>query len=84
MKTRTSFIVVLLTVVLLLSMSTSALACACCAEPGTYSVFTGRMPAFERDLLKDMKFGPAAKLYTTAASYDDIKGLKEVIQESET
>lgn len=84
MKTRTSFIVVLLTVVLLLSMSTSALACACCAEPGTYSVFTGRMPAFERDLLKDMKFGPAAELYTTAASYDDIKGLKEVIQESET
>ncbi len=82
MKTRTTF-VALLAVVLLLSMSSSALACACCAEPGTYSVSTGKMAKYELDLLKDMKFGPAAELYTTPASYDDVKGLAGVIKEFE-
>ena len=57
--------------------------CACCAEPGTYSVSTRPMAAYERGLLKDMKFGPAANLYTTPASYDDIKGIVDVIKEFE-
>ncbi|MEQ1923386.1 MAG: hypothetical protein ABL952_12840 [Pyrinomonadaceae bacterium] len=58
--------------------------CACCAEPGTYSVSTGRLSKYELDLLKDMKFGPAAELYTTPASFDDIKGIAAVIKEFET
>ena len=58
--------------------------CACCAEPGTYSVSTGKLAKYELDLLKDMKFGPAAELYTTPASYDDIKGIADVIKEFET
>ncbi len=73
----------LLAVVLLLFMSVAALACACCAEPGTYSVSTGKLAPYEMELLKEMKFGPAADLFLTAASYDDIKGLKEVIKEFE-
>ena len=80
MKIRTTYIA-LFTVVLLLSMSASALACACCAEPGTYSVSTGKLAKYELDLLKDMKFGPAAELYTTPASFDDIKGIAAVIKE---
>lgn len=58
--------------------------CACCAEPGTYSVSTGKLAKYELDLLKDMKFGPAAELYTTPASFDDIKGIAAVIKEFET
>lgn len=65
------------------ALSSNALACACCAEPGTYSVSTGKMASYELELLKDMKFGPAANLYTTAASYDEIKGIAEVIKEFE-
>lgn len=67
----------------LFSMSSSAFACACCAEPGTYSVSTRKMATYELELLKDMKFGPAANLYTTPASYDDIKGITAVIKEFE-
>ncbi|HQZ98421.1 MAG TPA: hypothetical protein PLP21_19045 [Pyrinomonadaceae bacterium] len=65
------------------ALSSNALACACCAEPGTYSVSTGKMASYDLDLLKDMKFGKAANLYTTPASYDDIKGIAEVIKEFE-
>lgn len=67
----------------LMSMSAVAMACACCAEPGTYSVSTGKLASYELELLKDMKFGKAAEIYLTAASYDDIKGLPEVIKEFE-
>ncbi len=62
----------------------STLFCACCAEPGTYSVSTGKLAKYELDLLKDMRFGPAAELYTTPASFDDIKGIAAVIKEFET
>ncbi len=82
MKNKPAF-VALLTVVWLLSMSSSALACACCAEPGTYRVSTGKLAKYELELLNEMKFGPAAELFLTAASYDDIKGLRDVIKEFE-
>ncbi|MEQ1606204.1 MAG: hypothetical protein ABL999_15190 [Pyrinomonadaceae bacterium] len=65
------------------SLSSKTFACACCAEPGTYSVSTGKMASYELELLKDMKFGKAAKLYTTPASFDDIKGIADVIKEFE-
>lgn len=58
--------------------------CACCAEPGTYSVSTGKLATYELGLLKDMKFGPAAELYTTPGSFDDIKGIAAVVKEFET
>lgn len=76
-------ITALFALVCITALSSNALACACCAEPGTYSVSTGKIASYEFDLLKDMKFGPAAKLYTTPASYDDIKGLTDVIKEFE-
>lgn len=65
------------------SLSTDILACACCAERGTYTVSTGKPSAYELEILKQMKFGPAAELFLTAASYEDIKGLPDVIKEFE-
>lgn len=65
------------------TLSSNALACACCAEPGTYSVSTGKIASYELELLKEMKFGRGAELYLTAASYDDIKGLADVVKEFE-
>ena len=61
MKLRTISIV-FFTVISLLAMSASTLACACCAEPGTYSVSTGKMASYELELLKEMKFGRGADL----------------------
>lgn len=68
----------------LLALASEVLACACCAERGTYSVSTGKLASYELELLKEMKFGPGAEIYLTAASYDDIRGLPEVIKEFET
>lgn len=83
MKLRIFSLLVLIAAAALVT-SASTPFCACCAEPGTYSVSTGKLPKYELDLLKDMKFGPAAELYTTPASFDDIKGIAAVIKEFET
>ena len=53
---------------------TDALACACCAERGTYSISTKKPAALELDELKRIQFG-TADLYTTAGYPDDIKGI---------
>lgn len=61
----------------------SALACACCAEPGTYYLSTFKPRTFELDLLKEVRFATDAKLYTTEAGFDTMKGLDEVAKDSE-
>lgn len=52
---------------------TDALACACCAEPGAYSIRTMKPTALELDQLKRIQFG-TANLYTTAGE-DNIRGI---------
>ena len=53
---------------------TDALACACCAERGTYVIQTSKPSALELDELKRIQFA-TANLYMTAAGEDDIKGI---------
>lgn len=65
------------------SFSNTALACACCADRGTYSVSTGKLASYELELLKEMKFGSGADLFLTEAGFDDFKGLADVIKEFE-
>lgn len=50
-------------------------ACACCAEPGTYSIWTGKPDGYYLEVLRDIKFAPNAYLFTTEAGFDAIKGL---------
>lgn len=52
----------------------AALACACCAETGAYSITTKKPTALELDELKRINFG-AANLYSTPAYPDDVKGI---------
>ena len=73
-----------LALVCMLGLSSATFACACCAEPGTYIVSTGKLAKYELDLLKEMKFGPAAEIYLTAAGFDNFKGMAEVVKEFET
>ncbi len=49
--------------------------CACCAEPGEWFERTGKLESYEVTELRGVKFDATAKLYTTAAGFEDMKGL---------
>jgi hypothetical protein len=59
----------------LLSLSANILACACCSEPGEYSISTRKLDEYNLGLLGEMKFDKTAILYTDARGYEDLKGL---------
>ena len=65
----------------LLAASSSAFACACCAEHGAYSLWTGTPDSYRLGLLKDMRFGKTAELYMTEAAFDSIRGLGSIEKE---
>ena len=59
----------------------SAAACACCSEPGTYSIWTGKPNDYQIEILKEIKFDDKALLYMTEAGFDSIKGLSTIEKE---
>ncbi len=66
---------------LAISLSTFAgntLACACCAEPGTYGIWTGKPEQYIVDILKQVEFDKKALLYMTEAGFDSMKGLSSI------
>lgn len=65
----------------MLFVPAEVLACACCAEPGTYLVSTARPVAYDLEVLGEMKFGKAATLFMTEAEFDDIRGLQSIKNE---
>lgn len=65
-----------ITLGLLLLTTATALACACCAEHGEYSVWTGSPDTYRLGLIKEMRFGTSADLYMTEAGFETIRGLK--------
>jgi hypothetical protein len=68
-------VIALFSLLLLISLSNNALACACCAEPGTYMISTSKPDEYKLGLLGEMKFNKDATLYTDAAGFDDMKGI---------
>jgi hypothetical protein len=52
-----------------------ALACACCSEPGTYMIWTGKPDTYNIDMLGEMKFDKAADLFFGNGDFSDLKGL---------
>ncbi|MGD9631333.1 MAG: hypothetical protein AB7V18_19010 [Pyrinomonadaceae bacterium] len=65
-------------------LSGDAMACACCAETGTYHFKSIRPDAYYLDVVREMQFANAANLYETEAGTDLIKGLGGVLGELET
>ena len=59
----------------------SAAACACCAEPGTYDLWTGKLSDYQIEILKEIEFDNKALLYMTEAGFDSIKGLSSIEKE---
>jgi hypothetical protein len=53
----------------------AALACACCADTGQWYERKARLESYEISELQNIKLGPVAKLYTTEAGYEALKGL---------
>lgn len=72
MKTKLPLFLSLLLLIWILP--SSAFACACCVEPGHYSIRTAKPKSYEIEELKKIKFN-TAELYMTAAGDDFIKGI---------
>jgi hypothetical protein len=67
-----------------LTAASAAFGCACCAEPGTYSIWTSKPDSYYYDVLNGIKFGRNAALYMTEAGFDGIKGLEALRKEYES
>jgi hypothetical protein len=74
MKIKSLSLIVFLSICFL--FPTETLACACCSEHGTYSLWTGKTGTYNIDLLQEIKFDNVAFLYMTSAGFDGMKGLK--------
>lgn len=61
-----------------LLFTSESYACACCAEKGDYSISTLTPDKSKIELLTQMNFNGAAELYTNAAEFEAIKGLKSI------
>ncbi len=56
---------------------TSALACACCAEPGLWREYSGALEEYEVGVLQEIRMGRRAELYATEADLEeDAKGIE--------
>jgi len=74
MKIYLSF---LFTFVAVFIFSSDALACACCADAGFYSISTRKPAAFEIAELAKIQF-KTANLFMNAAGEDNIKGINSI------
>lgn len=73
-----SFKLISLTLFFVLSTVLPVFACACCSEPGTYSIWTGKPDSFYTNILKEIQFDKGAYLYMTEAGFGNIKGLSSI------
>lgn len=63
----------LLTITLLISFVPSlAWACACCSHEGEYYRGAGKIADYEMELIKEMRFGDSALLFTSEADIEDM------------
>lgn len=60
-----------------------SLACACCAEPGTYMLRTSKPDTYDLEVIGDFVFERPTDLYMTEAGFDMIKGLNPIKNEYE-
>lgn len=83
MKIRKAALTFFIAAALIVSSASEAVACACCAERGTYKLRTVKIDPFYLDLVNDLRFAPQASLFMTEAGFDTIEGLEPVRREDE-
>lgn len=72
-----------LSLVIVFSISSLAASCACCVEPGFYSLVNSRPDTFYLSILENMKFAGPAEFYMSAAGFDGTKGLDVLAKDDE-
>ncbi|MEZ5426087.1 MAG: hypothetical protein R2747_07480 [Pyrinomonadaceae bacterium] len=78
MKHRSSLLLIIFAFFLLFpAVSNGSPFCACCSEPGHYSISVRQPDSYEMDEIKKLRF-KGAGLYLTAAGEDGIKGLGSI------
>lgn len=77
---KLSYVPAALLLIALLAWPASTLACACCAEPGTWYDRIDRITEYERGELDRLRFDADAKTYMTAGE-DNIKGISNPSEE---
>lgn len=73
MLIRRYFPSILFALFFLAAFSLPVLACACCAEPGTYSIRTLKPDPFHLELISEFRFAAKANLYMTEAGFVTIR-----------
>jgi len=66
-----------------LALSSSALACACCVDPGYYEISTSKPDDYILAQLEDIKFDTATSLYMSEAGWDGLRGLDDLVKDEE-
>jgi len=61
-------VTVVASLTILMSMSTEALACACCSNENEYRINFRQATSYERGIMRDLKFGAAAQRSESPAS----------------
>lgn len=74
MTIRKTLLLLLAACITSLLVPVRALACACCADPGQYSISFGKPEASQIELMKQMRFGDATR-FTTEAEEETVPGL---------
>jgi len=64
--------------VISLAVPPNTFACACCAEPGAYSIRSKKPEKFELDELKKIQFRPGAYLFFTGEATENIVGISPI------
>jgi hypothetical protein len=78
------FSLVFCSFLLIFSFYSSAAACACCSETGTYHLWTGKPENYTLDLISEFEFNEKSYLMITVAGFDGIKGLDVTDKDFET
>lgn len=76
-----SSMIAVLSLFCMLFASSSAFACACCAEHGTYSLWKVAPDSYHLGVIKEIEFGKTAQLYMTEAGFESIRGLSSIEKE---
>jgi hypothetical protein len=69
------------TIAVFLSLTSSALACACCVNRGYYELSRVKPDAFYVSILDSMNFEKPADIYLSEAGFDGTRGIEELAKE---
>lgn len=80
---KNAVITIFACLVMIAMLPVVSLACACCAEPGTYILRTDKTSGYSMDVVREFEFNKQTDLYMTEAGFEMIEGLDPIRKEYE-